>query len=131
MTLLINNVRCSKHLKLVHHFSFKIIKVNKSTLQFKPMNSYDAVKKIKHLEKCNEQNMVKEAFKIFNNLDESQQNEYVIHALLNVCKKMLKKTKDIDTMKVINYIKKSVINTNDNIYVKNSLISIYLQCKDM
>ena len=75
---------------------------------------------------------IKDAFEIYGNLHETQQNEFVINAVLNCCKRLLKtkgrKRSDIDfTIKVINHMKNSLMSTNDNqyIYAKNSLIHIY------
>ena len=64
-------------------------------------NSDGAIKKIKALEKCNKKSMIKEAFQIYNDLDEAQRNQLVINALLNCCKKVIKRKPDIDAMKVI------------------------------
>ena len=96
------------------------------------IDSYAAVKKIKYLQKSNNgsKNLIKEAFAIYNNLHKSQQNEYVINALLTCCKKDKKLSND--TIKVINHIKNQIMNSNDNnVYAKNTLISVYSQCKDI
>ena len=56
------------------------------------ISSDDAVKRIKDLQKNDKQNMITEAFEIYNTLNESQKNdEFVIGALLNCCKIILKK----------------------------------------
>ena len=58
----------------------------------KKLNGYDAVKKIKDLQQCNNnQNMViTEAIKIYSSFDDkTQKNELVITALLNCCKKQM------------------------------------------
>ena len=76
--------------------------------------------------------MVTEAFGIYSNLDETQQNEHVIVALLKYCKQIMKKKIDILAMNVINDIKTALMDTdNDNVFAKRLLISIYGECKDI
>eukprot|EP01084_Bolivina_argentea_P213568 362672_1 len=100
----------------------------------KTMNSYDAVKKMVHLQKYCEQNIVNDAIKIYNDLHETQRNEYVINALLKCFKKRHTHKIDMDQMKLIKCIKNSLIGNNNNenidIYNKTSLIGIYSQLKD-
>ena len=91
----------------------------------------EALKKIKDLNRSNKQSMVKEAFKIYSNLDNTEKNKFVINALLDCCKKISKQTVDFDTMKVIDQIKPLIIEDNNNVYGKNTLITIYSQCKDI
>eukprot|EP01084_Bolivina_argentea_P218529 370816_1 len=74
--------------------------------------------------------MVTKAFQIYNNLDETQRNEFVIQSLLTCCKIMQNK-KPMDTMKVVNHIKNSIINTHNNVNSKNLLMGIYLRCNDI
>eukprot|EP01084_Bolivina_argentea_P232083 391225_1 len=96
-------LKSATYVKPLKYFLFEISNVHKSTLlendgkKYKrpimtiKMNSHTAVKKIKDLQKYNEQNMITKAFEIYNDLDETQKNEFVINAVLNCCKKMLKK----------------------------------------
>eukprot|EP01084_Bolivina_argentea_P218530 370819_1 len=130
---LIRNLKSISKLPLVRCCLFKISYAQKSILLEPPnttnMNSYDAVKKIKNLQKSNDQNMVTKAFQIYNNLDETQRNEFVIQSLLTCCKIMQNK-KPMDTMKVVNHIKNSIINTHNNVNSKNLLMGIYLRCND-
>eukprot|EP01084_Bolivina_argentea_P239109 401854_1 len=129
------SVKSALHCKYKRYLKLNILLYNCRRYQHKKvpnaMNSKIALKQIKDLQKFNSQNMVTEAFKIYTNLHNTQQNEYVINEVLNCCKQMLKNKNDINTTKVIEYIKNSVINTNENVYVKNTLISIYSQCKDI
>eukprot|EP01084_Bolivina_argentea_P111643 199132_1 len=103
----------SRHLQLK---SFEIIKLNESTVSINEhltMNiSYD---------NNNGENISKHDFK----RGKSEQNEFVTNSLLNCCKKILKsKSNNISsTIKTINEISESVINSsnnNNNISVKNS-----------
>ncbi|MDY7091199.1 MAG: hypothetical protein SYR96_39735, partial [Actinomycetota bacterium] len=96
------------------------------------MSSYEAVKTINNLQKYDKPNMITKSFEIYSNLDETQKNEFVIVALLKCCKQMIKKKMDIITMNVINDIKITLINTdNNNIFAKRLLMSIYTDCKDI
>eukprot|EP01084_Bolivina_argentea_P193322 331684_1 len=100
---LIKNVKSTQHVKLLHPI-FKISNPHKSTLlannakhsenrnsKMNEIDSYDAVQKIKTLQKYNQQNMVIKAFEIYNNLQPSQKKEVVMNAVLDCCKKIPKK----------------------------------------
>ena len=95
------------------------------------MNSSDAVKQINDLQKHNNQSMLREAFRIYNNLDDVGTNKFVINALVGCCKQMLKKKMDKNTMKIIDRIKNSIITDSGNVYAKASLISVYSKCYDV
>ena len=58
------------------------------------LNSYDVVRKIKELQRYNKPNLIKEVFKIYNNLTATQKNEeMVINEVLNCSKKSVHKSK--------------------------------------
>ena len=102
-------------------------------------DGYNVVKKIKDLQQNNNNNqnmVIAKAFEIYNNVDtETQQNQYVITAILSCYKK---KTSDTNTIKMINHIKNAIVDTdamrkNDDKYIhaKTSLINIYGKIGDI